>query len=848
MSPLPARLLSVASLLCFALASLARAQCTTTWLSTGGVPGPDGIVHASVRWDPDGPGPQLAQVVLGGEFLLAGDAIAARVVAYEPTQRTWSAFGSGLDGPVYALAALQNGDLVAAGAFQNAGGQPANRIARWNGSAWSPLGAGCSARVDALAVLPNGDLVAGGEFTSAGGVPASRLARWNGTSWSAFGDLSSSSFFPRATALAVADNGDLLVGGLFDSVGGIAAEDVARWNGVAWSAIGSGLGAWSSGGSLVALAAGPGGRIVAGGWFTTVPAGGFPGNGVAEWNGSAWVSLGAGVQANVTALAFEPSGSLLVGSGAHVSRWNGSTWSQVGAGAGVVRTLTVLPTGTVVAGGSLQGGPSGATYAQRFDGAAWEPLSVGLDFGAEALAVLPNGELVVGGAFTTAGGLPTNRIAKRSGGQWLPLGSGLSSGTLNSGVRALAVMPNGDLIAGGFFTTAGGVPASNVARWDGVAWSALGSGTNNLVWRLAVMPNGDLIAAGSFTVAGGVPCSLIARWDGNSWSPLGSGLSGSFFLTAANALCVLPNGDLVAAGSFTVAGGVPANGIARWNGSSWSPLGAGVQSVQALAVLPNGQLIAGGAFQQAGGVPANCIARWNGSTWSPLGSGVGSTVNALLPLPDGQLVVAGNFDTAGGAPARRIARWTGSSWSAFGAGLGVTGAGFAAGLAQLPGGTVAVAGTFRTAGPLVSSGVAMLAPTCPALAVPTGAGCVGSGGANVLAASSLPWLGTTFTAIGTGMPAVGLVAGVYGLGTTNVPLSTILVEGQPGCALLVTPDVLDVRVPTAGSVTTQLVLPVAPSLLGQVFHQQLVPIELAANGAILAFTASNALAVTIGTF
>jgi len=71
---------------------------------------------------------------------------------------------------------------------------------------------------------------------------------------------------------------------------------------------------------------------------------------------------------------------------------------------------------------------------------------------------------------------------------------------------------------------------------------------------------------------------------------------------------------------------------------------------------------------------------------------------------------------------------------------------------------------------------------------------------------------------------------------------------RAGCALLVSPDVLDLQVPTAGSVTTQLVLPVAPSLLGQVFHQQLVPIELAANGAILAFTASNALAVTIGTF
>ena len=118
----------------------------------------------------------------------------------------------------------------------------------------------------------------------------------------------------------------------------------------------------------------------------------------------------------------------------------------------------------------------------------------------------------------------------------------------------------------------------------------------------------------------------------------------------------------------------------------------------------------------------------------------------------------------------------------------------------------------------------------------------------MLAARTLPWLGTTFVAVGTGMPPVGLVVGVYGLGTVNVPLSTILLQGQPGCSLLATPDVLDVQLPVAGSVTTQLVLPSTSSLLGQVFHQQLVPLELAANGAILAATASNALAVTIGTF
>jgi hypothetical protein len=78
------------------------------------------------------------------------------------------------------------------------------------------------------------------------------------------------------------------------------------------------------------------------------------------------------------------------------------------------------------------------------------------------------------------------------------------------------------------------------------------------------------------------------------------------------ALATLPNGKLIAAGRFTVAGGVAARSIASWDGSTWSALGSGMNpnaDVRALAVLPNGDLIAGGFFTSAGGAAANYIAR-----------------------------------------------------------------------------------------------------------------------------------------------------------------------------------------------------------------------------------------------
>jgi hypothetical protein len=83
---------------------------------------------------------------------------------------------------------------------------------------------------------------------------------------------------------------------------------------------------------------------------------------------------------------------------------------------------------------------------------------------------------------------------------------------MNSWVYALTTLPNGDLIAGGDFTTAGGVPANRIARWNGSAWSALGSGMNSDVYALTTLPSGDLIAGGGFTTAGGVVAPYIARW------------------------------------------------------------------------------------------------------------------------------------------------------------------------------------------------------------------------------------------------------------------------------------------------------------------------------------------------
>jgi hypothetical protein len=192
---------------------------------------------------------------------------------------------------------------------------------------------------------------------------------------------------------------------------------------------------------------------------------------------------------------------------------------------------------------------------------------------------------------------------------------------------------------------------------------------NHTVYALAVGGDGSPYAGGAFGVAGNTLASHIARWDGTAWRALGSGVAGTDSPPAVNALAFGPDDSLYAGGDFTTAGGVAANCIARWDGTSWHPLGSGTggdrPAVNALAFGPDDSLYAGGTFTMAGGVAADRIARWDGTAWYPLDSGlVGCTVWCGLSLAvgrDGSLYAGGTFTLAGGRPSSAIGRWIGAS-------------------------------------------------------------------------------------------------------------------------------------------------------------------------------------------
>lgn len=140
-----------------------------------------------------------------------------------------------------------------------------------------------------------------------------------------------------------------------------------------------------------------------------------------------------------------------------------------------------------------------------------------------------------------------------------------------------------------------------------------------------------------------------------TWVPTFGGLAGTN--GDVNAIARYDDGSgpaVYVAGSFTEAGGLLAGGVAKWDGSAWSPISASADG-------PINALEVGG------------VSRWDGANWWPLGGTFSSSPTALVTYDDGsgggpRIVAVGGFTTVGGQPFDRIARWNGLEWTPFAVG------------------------------------------------------------------------------------------------------------------------------------------------------------------------------------
>jgi hypothetical protein len=311
------------------------------------------VAGSNEGWSPVGAGMDGSVndvVVYRGELVAVGGFRHASGVAADRIARwngaAWEAFpGGGADGGLFD-AIVYADRLIVAGHFDSIGGVAADGLAQWDGAHWSALPGNLFIAVDDM-VVHAGQLVIAGIWLVEG--PMEHVARWNGSSWSALGgglddsidalgvhdgqlyaaadlpwpDMDPAIWRFDGTAWSVFEDqlddtvyafgsfdGRLVAAGRFGSIGGVAANNIARWNGSGWSPLGSGLGNGLGNQRVEALGS-YNGQLWAGGYFEA--AGGAPVGHVARWNGTAWSSPGSG--ADYTVSAFVPFAGALVTAG-----------------------------------------------------------------------------------------------------------------------------------------------------------------------------------------------------------------------------------------------------------------------------------------------------------------------------------------------------------------------------------------------------------------------------------------------------------------------------------------------------------------------------------------------------
>lgn len=254
----------------------------------------------------------------------------------------------------------------------------------------------------------------------------------------------------------------------------------------------------------------------------------------------------------------------------------------------------------------------------------WSALGSGLNGAVQAMTIAPNGNIIIAGIFTNAGGVAdADHICSWDGSNFAALGTTpIVGGFVFNAIDEIIYDRTGILfISGDFLNWQNIANADNVVSWNGAAYAALSTGANARIRTLAVGLNNTLYLGGDFTS----PFNYVMSWNGSAFAALAGtgGPSNIVYAFAINSVGIL----------FVGWNNTPY--LQSWNGQGWSTLGGGVDgSVRYLSISADDLLFAAGTFTEAGGLStADYFARWNNYAWAYLDIDVPGTPGATIAFP-----------------------------------------------------------------------------------------------------------------------------------------------------------------------------------------------------------------------
>jgi len=301
------------------------------------------------------------------------------------------------------------------------------------------------------------------------------------------------------------------------------------------------------------------------------------------------------------------NGNLIVGQGITPLRWTGSAWPSMGVPGNLVTGFTNY-NGQFYAG-SLRVGFSGLLY--RWNGASWNSVATSFPTVSESKILVFSeyqGKMVVAGSLKSPAG--RNAVWLWDGTQWASPGFDTVTATLP--ITSVAVY-QGDLYAfGADQHLAADAASGNVLRYDGTTWKKVGpnglkaGGTPLLA--MCVYQDRLIIGSQSVQTADGVNLGPLVSFDGTTVT--------SIPVSSARIQTIVSmknyRGDLVIGGDFNSTFGVGANGIVRWNGTTFSTMGQGfLPGTVATMEVFHDELFVGLGNTWAGADPHTIFARWS---------------------------------------------------------------------------------------------------------------------------------------------------------------------------------------------------------------------------------------------
>jgi uncharacterized delta-60 repeat protein len=466
------------------------------------------------------------KAVIGGDFSQLNNIASARLGRLNADGTTDTSFniGTGFNNMVRAILILPDGKILVGGDFTSFNGSTQNRIVRLNSDGTLDptfaIGTGANNDVYTIVAQADGKIILGGSFTLFNSTSKSKFLRLN-----ADGSIDPT-FNLTATAnntvfsSAVQPDGKILLAGSFTSCNGSARGRIARLN--ADGTLDTGFdSSVAANNSIRALSLQSDGKIVIGGSFTSFN--GTAGNYIARLNSNSTIdagfTVGSGFDYPVYSIVSQQDDKLVIG---------GMFFSY----------------NTVSCAGIARLNPNGL-----MDAAFSSHTNAGTNAAVNSVAVRENGKILAVGNFINCNGYLRNHIASlNSDGSidvaFYPFYQ--NGSTADGDIRAIAVQPDGKVLIGGYFNNYHGIPSQNIARLNADGSLDLsfnvGAGADGMVKKIAVTSTNKIILVGDFVTYNGVARNRIAQLNSDGSLDTSFTTSANFYV---NTVLIQPDGKIL---------------------------------------------------------------------------------------------------------------------------------------------------------------------------------------------------------------------------------------------------------------------------------------------------------------